>query len=117
MWRYGSDTELVEQVLLEAGKAHPLILSHPPPQVHFEGFQDSALGFDLLVWTNKPEQNQIIISQLNFAVDRAFRENHISIPFPQRDLHLRSSIPFPLDGPMPEVDGSAPVPKAPSGTN
>jgi small-conductance mechanosensitive channel len=113
---YGSDTELVEQVLLEAGKAHSLILSHPPPKVHFEGFQDSALGFDLLVWTNRPEQNQIIISELNFAVDRAFRENHITIPFPQRDLHLRSSIPFPLDGPMPEVDGSVPVSKAPRET-
>ena len=99
---YGSDTELVEQVLLEVGKAHPLILPQPSPQVYFTGFQDSALGFDLLVWTNQPEKIQIISSELNFAVDRAFRENHITIPFPQRDLHVRSSIPFPFERPTGE---------------
>ncbi len=93
---YGSDTSLVEETLLAVGKAHPLVLASPPARVLFTGFKDSALGFDLLVWTAQPAEVKYIISDLNFAVDRAFREKGITIPFPQRDLHLRSAIPIPF---------------------
>lgn len=108
---YGSDTALVEKTLLDVGKAHPLILADPPPRVSFTGFQDSALGFDLLVWTDQPAKNMPIISDLNFAVDRAFREKGITIPFPQQDLHVRSSIPLPFGDSLKEGKGQ-PFPSA-----
>ena len=51
---YGSDTELVEKALLEVGRGHSMVLANPAPHVLFTGFKDSALGFELLVWTNRP---------------------------------------------------------------
>ena len=63
----------------------------PAPEVFFSGFGDSSLNFELGVWTaemtSKPRRFR---SELNFAIERKLRENHIEIPFPQRDVHLRS---------------------------
>jgi small-conductance mechanosensitive channel len=59
--------------------------------VRFVGFGDSSLDFELRVWTIKQVQTpKRLTSDLYFAVFRAFREHNIEIPFPQRDLHLKS---------------------------
>ncbi|MEO1144953.1 MAG: mechanosensitive ion channel domain-containing protein [Cyanobacteria bacterium J06638_22] len=87
---YASDVDKVRDVLMEAAQNHPFILSHPKPHVLFQGFGDSSLDFELLVWTRDPSKQLYIKSDLNFRIERLFRENQVEIPFPQRDLHVRS---------------------------
>ena len=99
---YGSDVELVAETLLEVGRAHPEVLSNPEPQIQFLTFGDSSLNFDLLVWIEDPTRQYIVTSDLNFAIVQAFRERNITIPFPQRDLHVRSAVPMHLSTPSPE---------------
>ncbi len=88
---YGTDPEKLRRVLLEVAAAHPKVLKSPEPNVYFEAFGDSAMNFELGVWTaemlSSPRRFR---SELNFAMEKALRENGIQIPFPQRDLHLRS---------------------------
>ncbi|MCY3679861.1 MAG: mechanosensitive ion channel [Gemmatimonadetes bacterium] len=91
---YGSDVELVAETLLEVGRAHPEVLSDPEPQIQFLTFGDSSLNFDLLVWIVDPTRQYFVISDLNFAIVQVFRERDIAIPFPQRDLHVRSAVPM-----------------------
>lgn len=85
---YGSDTELVTKLLLKIAESHPKILSDPKSSVIFKEFGDSSLNFDLRVWILKAIERFEIISDLNYAIDAAFRENNINIPFPQRDVHF-----------------------------
>ena len=99
---YGSDVELVAETLLEVGRTHPEVLSNPEPQIQFLTFGDSSLNFDLLVWIEDPTRQYIVTSDLNFAIVQAFRERDITIPFPQRDLHVRSAMPMHLSTPLPE---------------
>ncbi|CAN5749477.1 mechanosensitive ion channel [soil metagenome] len=87
---YGSDTEKVRQVLERVAGKHPNVLKDPRPVVRFEDFGDSSLDFSVRVWLADPLQQPQTTSDLRFAIDRAFREEEIEIPFPQRDLHLRS---------------------------
>ncbi|MFC1541403.1 mechanosensitive ion channel family protein [Candidatus Latescibacterota bacterium] len=91
---YGSDVDLVRDTLLDVGKSHPEVLKDPEPIALFYEFGESSLDFDLLVWIKKPLRQFIIKSDLNYAIVHAFREKGIEIPFPQRDLHIRSSIPL-----------------------
>jgi small-conductance mechanosensitive channel len=93
---YGSDTALVKKVLLEVGAAHGAVLKYPAPDVFFTGFGDSSLDFDLLVWIADPPRQRRIASELCFAIFDAFNEHDIEIPFPQRDLHLRSAEVLPV---------------------
>ena len=88
---YGSHLELVKKVLIETAKNHQEVLSMPSPQVFFTEFGNSSLNFNLLVWISKPYKQFQIKSDLYFKIDSKFREEGIEIPFPQRDLHLRSS--------------------------
>lgn len=87
---YGSDPVLVTEALLVAARMEPQVLSHPSPKVWFRGFGDSALNFELLVWIDKPNENDPIKSALNFLVEHELRHRGIEIPFPQRDLWLRN---------------------------
>lgn len=87
---YGSDTELVRDVLERVAMEHPEVLEEPAPKVWFSAFGESSLNFTLLVWVPEALVQGQTASDLRFAIDRAFRENGIEIPFPQRDLHLRS---------------------------
>lgn len=88
---YGSDLEKLRRLLLEVAAEHPKVLREPASDVFFIGFGDSSLNFELGVWTAemtaKPRRFR---SDLNFAIEKKLRENKIEIPFPQRDLHLRS---------------------------
>src|SRR5262245_62006302 len=88
---YGTDPLIVERLLLEVAMAHPKALREPSPSVFFCGFGDSALEFELGVWTvEMTSQPRRFKSELYFAIEKKLRENRIEIPFPQRDLHLRS---------------------------
>ena len=89
---YGSDTELVRNCLLEVIDLHPSVKKDPAPIVRFAEFGESSLNFELYFWAHIFER-WMAISDLNFAIDRIFRENNIEIPFPQRDLHIRSEKP------------------------
>ena len=86
---YGSDVELVTRKLLEAAEGVQFVLEEPKPSVQFLEFGESDLKFRLLVWTDRPRRYPTIRSEINYRVDRLFREAGIEIPFPQRDLNLR----------------------------
>jgi small-conductance mechanosensitive channel len=90
---YGSDTARVRDVLLDVANADEEVLPEPAPEVRFDDFGDSSLSFSLLAWIAKPGEDLRISSRLRFAIDAAFRAADIRIPFPQRDLHIRSGLP------------------------
>jgi small-conductance mechanosensitive channel len=95
---YGSNPEQVRDILLRVASEHPDVLQNPKPDVIFIGFGESSLDFELRVWTIRRVQTpQILKSELYFPIFRAFGENGIEIPFPQRDLHLKSAnVPITL---------------------
>jgi small-conductance mechanosensitive channel len=70
------------------------VLKRPAPEVLFIGYGDSSIDFDLLVWTSSYIDKPIILrSQLYYEIFKMFKEHKIEIPFPQRDLHLKSGWP------------------------
>jgi small-conductance mechanosensitive channel len=87
---YGSDLEKVLKILQEAGSSHPLALKEPQVSAIFVGFGNSSLDFELRVWVEDIGERLRVRSELGQDVDRRFREAGVEIPFPQRDLHLRS---------------------------
>lgn len=87
---YGSDVEKVRDVLIACAKNHPQVSDKPAPIVQFTDFGDSQLTFRLLFFSMSVFAVENLRSDLRFAIDKAFRENHITIPFPQRDLHVRN---------------------------
>ncbi len=93
---YGSNPQVVREVILAIAQSHPDVLADPGPEVIFLDFGDSSLDFELRVWTIQQVQTPARLkSDLYFALFDAFRERGIEIPFPQRDLHVRSiSEPF-----------------------
>ncbi len=88
---YDSDPKKVREVLLAVARTHPDVLADPAPEVIFVGLGDSSLNFELRVWTIQQVQTPARLkSDLYFAIFEAFRKENIEMPFPQRDLHLRS---------------------------
>jgi len=91
---YDSDVEEVRRVLLEVALEHPEVLPDPAPTVWLKAFGDSSLDFELLVWI---DYECIIVERLrgeiNFLIWKALKRHQIEIPFPQRDLHIRSGLP------------------------
>lgn len=88
---YGSDLQKVSEALMEAAASVEQVLTAPPPRAHFSGFGDSSLDFEIRVWITEPHNHPQIRSKINFAIDASFRKHNIEIPFPQRDLRLRSA--------------------------
>jgi len=86
---YDADPREVEQALLSAAH-HPLLLEDPPARVGFVDFGDSSLDFVLLAWTEEPISRLGIASDLRYNIWYALKERNIEIPFPQRDIHVRS---------------------------
>ena len=80
----------VMAVLLEAAKGNPDVLQDPEPFVLFMGFGDSSLDFEVRAWTGKFEFFQRVRSELCVEFEASLRAAGIQIPFPQRDLHIRS---------------------------
>lgn len=91
---YNSDPSEVRDVLLKAAERHGLIKSNPAPVVFFESYGASSIDFELAVWIEDLEFMRKVRSDLYFIIWEEFAKRGIEIPFPQRDLHLRSGIPW-----------------------
>jgi len=103
---YKEDPRIVKKILMEVAEDNSGILKNPSPQVLFDEFGDSSLNFHLRVWTTEyTSRPNILKSQLYFAIFKKFREAGIEIPFPQRDLHVKSGL-HPLNPQSEENDKS-----------
>ncbi len=87
---YGSDTQKVKDLLLEAANNHKSVIKRPAPTIRFVDFADSSLNFELHFWSKQYIAIEDVKSDLRFAIDALFREHEIEIPFPQRDIWHRS---------------------------
>jgi len=93
---YGSPVKKVKELLAQVVEENKQVVSNPEPIVLFSEFADSALVFKVLIWVNlhKAINVRILLSDLRFAIDKIFRENKITIAFPQIDAHLDTSKPL-----------------------
>ncbi len=93
---YSSDLDKVLNTLQEIGEANESTLDDPKPEVLLLEFGDSSWYLELRVWLETPYASFVATSAINCEIVRKFRERGIEIPFPQRDLHIRSPLPVPL---------------------
>lgn len=91
---YGSDVDRVTKILEEVAQKQQGVLKNPKPFVLFDDFGDSALMFSLHFYLNDSFEDPHIKSDLRYKIDAQFRENNITIPFPQRDVHIFQHSPF-----------------------
>jgi small-conductance mechanosensitive channel len=101
---YGTDTRKVEQILLEISRAHPMVLRRPAPWINFAGFGDSSLNFEIRAILRDVNWVMNTKSDINHEIARRFAKEGIEIPFPQRDLHIRT----PGAQPSPVEEAAAP---------
>lgn len=105
---YGSDTALVKKTLESLLEDHERVIQSPDNRVLFMGFGDSSLDFEIHFWITLRSalDRRQIESDLRFKIDALFRENNITIPFPQRDIHFfnesRHTLPIDLNKDTPE---------------
>jgi small-conductance mechanosensitive channel len=92
---YDADPHQVMVLLLQAAD-HPDVVQDPPPRVLFTEFGDSSINFQLLIWVLDPLQIPFASSDVRLKIWDLLQEHEIEIPFPQRDLHLRSAVPLPV---------------------
>ena len=85
---YGSNVELVKKLLLKAASEHPKVYNHPAPIVIFHNFGDNALEFKLIFTLGDSYQALMPKSDIRFTIENLFRENNITVPFPQRTVHI-----------------------------
>lgn len=90
---YSADPRKVEQILLAAAESEPSVSNEKPPVVRFVEFGDSSLNFQLLVWINvRTTPRRLVRSALYFTIFEELAKAGIEIPFPQRDIHIRSTV-------------------------
>jgi small-conductance mechanosensitive channel len=87
---YGSDTEQVVDLLERVARDNPGIIDNPAPRVRMRAFGASSLDFELLGWIDHPELRGRVRHEILLEIDRTFREHGVVIPFPQRDVHIKS---------------------------
>ena len=87
---YNSDPTEVKAALLSAAVETDYVMKLPASEVQFMDFGESSLDFRLLVWTNRPELSMLIGSNLRYNIWNELKARHIEIPFPQRDIHIKS---------------------------
>jgi potassium efflux system protein len=87
---YGTDTDKVQRLLMEAAESNPAILKDPSPSAIFTGFGDSSLDFELRAYIPNVDHVLTLRHELYTAVDKKFKAAGIEIPFPQRDMHVRT---------------------------
>jgi len=88
---YKEDPEKIRKILIEVANENPGVLKKPSPDVLFENFGESSLDFSLRVWTDEYiDKPMILKSQLYYAIFKKFKEYNVEIPFPQRDVHIKS---------------------------
>ena len=85
-----SDPLLVTETLLNIAYAEAGVLYEPNPKVLFVEFGDDCFKFELLVWTNRPTEREVIKSSLNFAIEYNFRQQGIDFPFNNREIYLKN---------------------------
>lgn len=95
---YGSDTELVKNLLMQVASEHPLVVQKgetnvPGPMIFFANIGGSTLNFELKVFVRQISMRFVVVSDLNFAIDAIFREHGVSMAFPQQDVWFRNAIP------------------------
>ena len=93
---YNADVDLVTETLILAAEGIENVLTDPAPKVQFLKFGDYSLDFRLLVWTRQPRRHPQIKSDINYRIEKLFRERGIEIPYPVQDLRL-TNIPLPQD--------------------
>jgi small-conductance mechanosensitive channel len=90
---YTSNPNEVKKILLDAAAGHPDVIKKKRPEVWFTEYADSSLNFELLAWIDvRKATENLVRSELYFSIFQAFKETGIEIPFPQRDLHIRSGL-------------------------
>jgi small-conductance mechanosensitive channel len=90
---YKENPERVKEILIQVAKDNPGVLKSPGPDVLFKSFGESSLDFYLRIWTNEyTNRPQVLKSQLYYEIFKRFSDAGIEIPFPQRDLHIRSGL-------------------------
>lgn len=87
---YGSDIDKVQSLLLDVAESQPNVCQTPAPRVRFRAFGDSSLDHELLCWVEQPVLRGRVSHALNTEIYRRFLKEKIEIPFPQRDIHIRS---------------------------
>lgn len=87
---YGSDLDKIEGILMDLAHGHPMVMERPEPRVRLRAFGDSSINYELLVWAKRPQDRGRLIHELSRSVYQRFEEEGVSIPFPQRDVHLVS---------------------------
>jgi small-conductance mechanosensitive channel len=90
---YGTDVDRVRKILLDVAKNDSRVLPTPPPNALLMAHGESSLDFELRVHYENPAQRMALLGALNAAINRALTEANIEIPFPQRDIHIRSGLP------------------------
>ena len=89
---FGSNVEFAHDLMLQTLREMPLILDEPEPCALFVGFGDSSLNFSIRAFVSDPINRWPVIHDLNMRLERILRENKIEIPYPQRDVHVRSQV-------------------------
>ena len=89
---YGSDTKLVSDILYDCAIKNKNISASPKPFVRFNNFGDSSLDFQVFFWVKEPFLVENTKSEIRYAIDDAFRKNGVQIPFPQRDVHIKTNV-------------------------
>lgn len=88
---YGSDVNLVRDLLLKLVEGHPRILKDPAPKALIMGFGDSSIDFEIRCWIFDPQEGEANLrSDIYYRLWDLFKENGVEIPFPQRDIHIKS---------------------------
>ncbi|MEP1095690.1 MAG: mechanosensitive ion channel domain-containing protein [Cyclobacteriaceae bacterium] len=88
---YSENPVEVREILIEVADENPHVLKSPKPHVFFDEFADSSLNFTLAIWTSShTDKPRILKSELYFSIFEKFKEKGIEIPFPQRDIHIKS---------------------------
>ena len=88
---YGSDIALVQRLILDVVRGNRDVLQDPSPSVYLVAFGDSTLDFEIRAFVDSLDKRLRVQHEINIEVGRLLRENDIEIPFPQRDLHIRSA--------------------------
>jgi small-conductance mechanosensitive channel len=87
---YGTEPARVVEVLEKVANDNSMILDRPAPRVRMREFAESSINFEVLGWIHLPEQKGLVRHKLLMEIEQAFREHGIQIPFPQRDVHLKT---------------------------
>lgn len=98
---YSTDVEAAIALCVEAARAVPRVLKAPEPVCFINGFGDSSVDLEVRFWIRDAERGvRNVSSQVYLEVWKRFQEHGVEIPFPQRDLHIKSSVPLTVKPPL-----------------